>query len=143
MIAPFLVLLGKECPSTLTRGLVLASVSLFVISSGCARTGNQETAYFTQQGSRYSVELKGTRRLAAHDPVSAVRGDTYEESLTLDLPRIDGDIEGWEIPVPKGKLSYSGRITIKGDKMNVDLYYNDSDVHRLSWNGDYKLIRRS
>jgi hypothetical protein len=30
----------------------------------------------------------------AHDPISALAGRTYEERLTIELPRIEGVIEG-------------------------------------------------
>ena len=62
----------------------VSHVSLVVVCfatpvSACSGTGNDEYAYFARHGQSYLVELKGRRRLMAHDPVSAVRGRTYEE----------------------------------------------------------------
>jgi len=57
----------------------------------------------------------------AHDPVSAIRGRTYEETLTIELPRIEGVIDGAEIPVRSGYLPYAGRIVITARKMKVEL----------------------
>ena len=81
----------------------------------------------------------------AHDPVSAVRGRTYEETLTIELPKIEGVIEGAEIPVRPGSLRYAGRVVITGGKMTVDLYYDNRDDKTkvpLRWNGEYTLVQR-
>ncbi|HEY8223776.1 MAG TPA: hypothetical protein VIG25_00780 [Pyrinomonadaceae bacterium] len=118
----------------------LLTVSLIVLLAGCARTGNHERAYFTKAGSKYLIEMKADRRTLAHDPFSAIRGRTYEESLTIEVPRIEGVIQGSEIPVPAGKLRYTGTIAITRDKMKVDLYYDDSERHSLPWNGQYTLV---
>jgi hypothetical protein len=106
--------------------------------------GNNERAYVDRHGSSYLVEMKGTRRLLAHDPFSAIRGRTYEETLTLQLPRIEGVIEGSEIPVPPDKLRYAGRIVITKGKMKVDLYYDDGGNSKVAtpWNGQYTLVER-
>jgi hypothetical protein len=77
----------------------------------------------------------------AHDPFSAIRGRTYEETLTIQVPRIEGVIEGSEIPVPPGKLRYAGRIEIKNSKMRVDLQYDRTKVP-LPWNGEYTLVEK-
>jgi len=82
----------------------------------------------------------------AHDPVSAVRGRTYEETLTIELPRIEGVTEGAEIPVRPGYLRYTGRVVITKDKMTVDLYYDNRDDNTkvpLTWNGEYTLVKRN
>ena len=115
---------------------------LAVLLAGCARTGNHERAYFTKVGSKYLIEMKADRRLLAHDPFSAVRGRTYEETLTLEVPRIEGVIQGSEIPPPPEKLGYTGTVAITRNKMKVDLYYNDSERHSLPWNGEYTLVPR-
>jgi len=113
--------------------------------SACSGTGNDEHAYFAKHGPNYLVELKGRRRLMAHDPVSAVRGRTYEETLTIELPRIEGVIEGAEIPVRPGSLPYAGRVVITRGRMKVDLYYDNRDETPkvpLLWNGEYTLLRK-
>jgi hypothetical protein len=113
---------------------------LAALLTACSRTRNYEHAYFSRQGSSYLVELKGTRRLMAHDPISALLGRTYEETLTMKLPRIEGEIDGTEIPVPPDKLSYTGRVVITSGKMKVDLRYDGSDRAALLWNGNYTLV---
>ncbi len=120
-------------------------ICLVVLMSACSGTGNDEHAYFTKHGPSYLVELKGRRRLMAHDPVSAVRGRTYEETLTLELPRIEGVIEGAEIPVRPGALRYVGRVVITRGRLEVDLYYDDRDENTkvpLQWNGEYALMQK-
>jgi hypothetical protein len=117
-----------------------------ILASACSGTGNDERAYFAKHGSSYLVELKGQRRLMAHDPVSALRGRTYEETLTFELPRIEGVIEGAEIPVRPGFLRYTGRVVITRGKMKVDLYHDDRDRNRkvpLLWNDEYTLVQKN
>ena len=117
-------------------------VCFATLVSACG-TSNDEHAYFSKHGASYLVELKGRRRLMAHDPVSAIRGRTYEETLTIELPRIEGVIEGADIPVKPGFLRYTGRIVITGHKMKVDLYYDNRDENTkvgLLWNGEYTLV---
>jgi hypothetical protein len=128
-----------------TKRIFLIAALLVPLLSGCSRVGNYERAYFDKHGARYLVEMKGTRRLMAHDPFSAIRGRTYEETLTIDLPRIEGVIEGSEIPVMPGKLRYAGRVVITKGEMEVDLYYDDREDNTkvpLLWNGEYTLVQR-
>ena len=123
----------------------VAAICLTTLVSACTGAGNDEHAYFTARGSTYMVELKARRRLMAHDPVSAIRGRTYEETLTLELPRIEGVVEGPDIPVRPGSLRYAGRIVIAGRKMNVELYYDNRDEGSkvpLPWNGEYTLMQK-
>jgi hypothetical protein len=124
-----------------SKRVFLAAACLITVLA-CSRPGNYERAYFTKSGRSYLVELKGTRRLMAHDPISGIRGKTYEETLTLQLPRIEGEIEGSEIEVAPGKLSYHGNVVITKDKMTVNLYYNDDEKRPLDWNGHYTLVSR-
>ncbi len=119
-------------------GLIIA----LSLTLACSSTGNYERAYFEKHGARYVVEMKGRRRLLAHDPFSAIRGGTYEDTLTLDIPRIEGVIEGSEIPVMPGKLRYAGRVEITRGKMRVELYYDDGNKVPLLWNGKYTLFEK-
>lgn len=128
----------------------ILNVSIAIVSCGalaaCDRTGNDEHAYVARHGSGYVVEMKARRRLMAHDPVSAVRGGTYEETLRLELPRIEGIVEAREIPVRPGSVPYAGRVVITRGRMSVDLYYDDGTANRkvpLPWNGEYTLIEKS
>ena len=127
------------------RRRVIALGCFLVLVSACSRVGNYEHAYFVKQGAGCFVELKGTRRLMAHDPISGILGRTYEETLTLQLPRIEGVIKGSEIPVTPGTLRYKGQLLIAKDKMKLNLYYDDpgDTVPRpLPWNGEYTLVQR-
>jgi hypothetical protein len=129
----------------MTRGFLIV-LCFVTLAFACSATGNDEQAFFSKQGQRYLVEMKGRRRLMAHDPVSALRGHTYEETLTIELPRIHGVVDGSEIPVKPGHLGYAGRVVITGQKMNVDLYYDDrADKIKvpLPWNGDYTLDQKA
>lgn len=119
---------------------ILTTACFLTLLVACAWTGNYERAYFTKSGQVYLVEMKGRRRLLAHDPISA--GRTYEETLTLELPRIEGVIGGVEIPSQTGHLGYEGKIEIAKGRMKVDLYYNGPDKHPTPWNGKYTLVRK-
>ena len=121
-------------------------ICLTTLLAACSATGNDERAHFVKQGPNYVVEMKGRRRLMAHDPISAIRGRTYEETLTITLPRIDGVIDGTEITPKPGYLPYVGRVVIAAGKMTVDLYYDDRDARTrvaLLWNGEYILVQRA
>ena len=111
--------------------------------SACSRARNYPEAYFAKKDDGYLVQMRGKRRLMAHDPVSAIKGGTYEDSLILNVPRIEGIIEGAEIPVKPGYLGYGGRVVISQGKMKVDLYYAEDGPKRpLSWNGEYTLTQK-
>lgn len=132
---------GSAHVATRMRLALITIASLLTLASACAWTGNYDRAYFTKQGASYLVEMKGRRRLMAHDPFSAIRGRTYEDTLTIIVPRIEGVIEGSEIPVAPGKLRYVGRIEIRNSKMRVDLQYDRTKVP-LPWNGEYTLVEK-
>ena len=103
---------------------------------------NDDRAYFARDGHIYRVEMKGWRFPLVHDPLSLLLERTYEDTLTLELPRLEGVIEGREIRVSPDKLRYVGRILITDGKMKVDLYYDDDERPRrpLSWNDEYTLV---
>jgi hypothetical protein len=104
---------------------------------------NDERAYFARDGHIYRVEMKGQRFPLVHDPVSLLLGRTYEETFTMELPRIEGDIEGTEIGPSRGSRPYAGRVVITKSKMKVDLYYIDGGTRRpLSWNDEYRLVQK-
>ena len=124
------------------RRIFLAAICFAALASACAPAGNYERAYYTKQGATYFVEMKGRRRVMAHDPFTALRGRTYEESVTLELPTIEGVIDGVDIPVEPGHLRYTGRVVITNTKMKVGLYYDDNTNHPLPWNGEYTLAQK-
>ena len=102
---------------------------------------NDDRAYFARQADGYRVEMKGRRFPLVHDPLSLLLSRTYEESWTMELPRIDGVIQGNEVQVGADKVRYAGRIVITDGKMKVDLYSGDSR-HPLSWNDEYTLVQK-
>jgi hypothetical protein len=78
-----------------------------------------------------------------HDPVSLLQGKTYIETEILRVPRIEGVVEGREIPVAPGYYKYLGQIIFSGSQMKLDLYYDNYDDKKkdpLSWNGEYNLV---
>lgn len=129
---------------TLRRSLLIV-LCLALPAAACwerhAET-NDERAYFVRDGHSYRVKMTGWRFPLVHDPISLLVERTYEETLTLELPRIEGVIEGTEIPVSPDKLRYVGRVVITERKMNVDLYYDDDERPRrpLPWNDEYTLV---
>jgi hypothetical protein len=132
--------------STTGRNLFIA-LCLAVPAAACWERhaeSNDERAYFVRDAHSYRVEMKGWRFPLVHDPISLLLERTHEETLTLELPRIDGVIEGTEIPVTTGKLRYVGRVLITERKMKVDLYYDDDERPRrpLAWNDEYTLVAR-
>jgi hypothetical protein len=103
--------------------------------------GNQRRArLFVADGHIYRVELTGWRFPLVHDPLSLLLDRTRKATLTIELPRIEGVIDGGEIPVGPDKLRYVGRVVVTNRKMQVDLYYDDR--RPLSWNDEYTLVPR-
>jgi len=126
--------------SSMRRILVIA-LFFAILAAACweryAETNN-ERAYFARDGHIYRVEMKGRRFPLVHDPLSLVLASTYEETFTIELPRIEGVIEGPEI-----HSHYLGRVVITKAKMKVDLYYQDEGARRpLSWNDEYTLAQK-
>ena len=99
---------------------------------------NDGRAYFVADGRIYRVELTGWRFPLVHDPLSLLLDRTRRATLTLELPRIEGVIDGSEIPVRADKLRFAGRVVVTNRKMQVDLYYDDR--RPLSWNDEYTLV---
>jgi hypothetical protein len=126
-----------------TSSVCIAVVALSVVSTAsCSGAKNYEQAYFSKHGSGYLVELKGKRYLLAHDPVSAILGKTSEETYEIEIPRIDGTIDGSEIRVEPGSHKFNGSILIYQNRMTVNLALPNTDAKRpdpLSWNGRYRL----
>ena len=127
------------------RKLIVATACVALAAACWERhaESNNDRAYYVQDGPVYRVEMKGWRFPLVHDPLSLLLGRTYEETLTIAVPRIDGLIEGKEIAVPPGKIGYAGRVVITNGKMKVDLYYDEAGEgprHALSWNDEYTLV---
>lgn len=121
--------------------ILLIAVSLLVLLRPKVR--NNATALIYKENASYLIVLTGTRYLMVHDPISALLGKTYNETYKITVPRINGIVAGSEIPVEKGYYHYQGQIEFRGNKMIVNLYYDNYDDNRkdaLSWNGVYSII---
>ena len=129
------------------KRILVIAICLAVLALACreryAQT-NDDRAYFVRDGDAYRVVMRGRRLPLVHDPVSLLLIRTYDETFTMQLPRIDGLIQASEIPVP-GEVRYVGRVVIDRGTMTVDLYYDDVDEgtrRPLRWNDEYTLVER-
>jgi hypothetical protein len=125
------------------RRTLIAIICLATLAAACWERHaerNDGRAYFVADGHIYRVELTGWRFPLVHDPLSLLLERTRRATLTLELPRVEGLIDGREIPVSPDKLRYVGRVVVTNRKMQVDLYYEDR--RPLSWNDEYTLVPR-
>ena len=125
---------------TIIASTLVISISLLLLLRPKAR--NDETALIYKMDSSYLIVLTGTRYLMVHDPISALLSKTYNETYKMIVPRIDGVVKGPEISVEKGYYRYEGQIEFKGNKMSINLYYDNMTKRKdaLTWNGEYSLI---
>jgi hypothetical protein len=111
--------------------------------SSCKNSKNYKDAYIIKQQDQLFIKLIGERRLNAHNPEDLIANKTYVDTLLIPITTTkDGEIRGEDIPVKKGYYNYKGKIAIKGDQLNIALFYDNDDDKTLdpvSWNGDYKL----
>jgi len=116
-----------------------------LILCSCSGGENYEKAYGFEKDGKSFIKLKGKRQLAAHDPVSVVSNETYEDSLVIQVPSLqNGIISGKEIPPKTGHYKYLGNVTIQEDRVEVNLSYDNTDdktIDPVSWNGKYTLVR--
>lgn len=121
---------------------IIIGLCLMAFLSSCSsKAENFKDASVAKVGNQYAVTLKGTRVLMAHDPVSMLIGGTYIDTETFQVPRIEGVVEGKEIPVEAGHVNYIGRIEFSGTRMKVELYYDyDKNIEPVFWNGEYNLV---
>jgi hypothetical protein len=118
-------------------------IGLFItIYFSISPTGNNKTATIQKVGDQYLVTVTGKRLLMVHDPISLLKRETYLDTFKVTVPRIEGVIDGQEIPTEKGYYKMLGTIVIDGEQMKIDLYYDnfgDKVKDPLSWNGEYKV----
>jgi hypothetical protein len=132
-------------PSFEMKNIIIRPFFLFVLIFlfSCSNAQNDRDAFVIKKDGHTYIMLSGKRKLMAHDPISALKGATYKDSILIEVPAVkDGIIEGKDIPVKKGYYHYLGSLTIKGTQLNVNLLIDDTDdkKHRpLSWNGEYNL----
>ena len=109
---------------------------------------NSKYAYYTFKNNVYSIELSGQRTYMAHDPISAIKGDTYPVQMIFIVPKIKGIIKGKDIISPKedNVFEYLGEIKIHNGKMSINLEYkyfdNETPNSPVSWNGKYTLMEK-
>lgn len=92
--------------------------------------------------SNYVLKVNGRRKLMSHDLLSLFKDNTYIESEKFYLPRSTGIIKGQELLIEKGNYKLCGEINIQNKKVNINLYYLNTDDHiksKVSWNGVYIL----
>jgi hypothetical protein len=119
--------------------------TLKTLHFSCSNAQNDKDAYIVEQDGRTYIKLSGKRKLMAHDPISVAKGETYKDSILIEVPALmDGAIEGKDIPVSKGNYRYLGNMTIEGNRLKVNLLIDDTDDKKqrpLTWNGEYNLIK--
>ena len=129
------------------KNLFIRLFFLFIstLHFSCSNAQNDKDAYVIERDGHTYIKLSGKRKLMAHDPISALKGETYRDSILIEVPSVkDGTIEGKVIPVEEGHYHYLGNLTIKGNQLKVNLLIDDTDDKKrrpLSWNGEYNLIK--
>jgi hypothetical protein len=119
---------------------LITSIVLLSLSA-CGSSYNYKEAHYTKTQNSYLIEVKGKRRLMAHDPISLLMGKTYEAKQVFEVPRIEGIVKGSEIPRLPGYYKYVGTIKFENQSMVIDLYADNYDEKKknVSWNGVYVL----
>lgn len=77
----------------------------------------------------------------SHDPIAALRRETYTDTVILMIPRKTGTIRGEEIINPEG-YPMTGKLKISAGNVEVKLFYKNYDGHSIdpfSYNDSYKL----
>lgn len=123
---------------------IFAALIMPLLIIGCSTVYNYENARVYSRNSFYVLELKGKRRLMAHDLISAIKAETYEATLEIMLPRNSGRINGSDIVVKRGHYKYSGYVDIQAKTIVVDLKYINTDKNELQesgWSGSYKFTK--
>jgi hypothetical protein len=107
---------------------------------------NYKQAFINKSsGSYFIITLFGQRLLMAHDLPSLVKNSSFKDSVRLLIPRSIGVLNYSEVLSAKDSFAvYSkGKIIIKNDSMNIELFYKYSDSEKdesSSWNGNYILL---
>jgi hypothetical protein len=124
--------------------IILSLIIILIVAWNIYQSPRNDEISYVVKGTPFSeVELTGTRRLMVHDPISGLFPSTSEVTYTIRVPRILGKVNGSEISVEEGYYKYIGNIIFKDGKMNVDLYYDNTDdgiKTPLSWNDEYTLV---
>jgi len=125
----------------IATSVVIALLPLFYLlfSTGAK---NYTTAYIQPQGAGFKITVKGKRMYMVHDPVSAFLNHTYEDSASFIIPRQQKIIPGNEIQVLNDSYKFTGTISIDGQKMKIQLFYDNLHQDPYSWNGRYRLRMR-
>jgi hypothetical protein len=123
----------------------LTVILVLVIYFNTHGPSNDDTATIEDVGDGYQITLTGQRLYMVHDPISFLMSETYPDSVTIHVPRANGLINGQELQQAQGHETL-GTLKIDNEKINVDLYYENSDdktKEPFSWNGDYRLKWKS
>jgi hypothetical protein len=117
--------------------LLLITFQFSCLSKNKSEAENYRDAYLVTINDTFYLKLKG-KRVPLHN------SGTYEDSELIPIPKLSGRIEGKGISVKKGYYDYQGYILIDSSVLKINLLVNDTDdkkLRRLSWNGDYRLIK--
>jgi len=117
-------------------------LSLVLVFAACALPGNNQVATYRKVGDHYSIEVYGTRAAWSHDLTGI---QSYGDGWAFDVPRIDGTIDGKEIPRPPKTYPLVGTVTIQGSQMVISLSLDKYDLNRqdpIDWNGRYTLVEK-
>lgn len=124
---------------------ILFCFVLLITLLACSRAYNYKDAEGITVSGQHFIKLKGKRKLMAHD-ISAFFNKTYEDSILISVPSLkDGIVKAEEIPAKEGYYKYLGELSIKGNILEVNLSYDNTDDKKIelsAWNGQYKLTRK-
>jgi len=109
-------------------------------------TNNFKIAYVDKADDSLVITVLGRRRLMVHDPISALKNETYVDSAKFMIPTKRSFAGKNEVrAVGAGYPIVSGGIWLNNDSVRVDLQFNDYDHHKIystGWNGTYLISRR-
>ena len=129
------------------KSFIIIGVAGMLLGGWYVLSGNKakeyKIAFATKVGDTYQLKFTGREYPMAHDPVAMLLREPHEVTYVLNVPRITGVVDGSEISVKKGSYQHMGSISFSGNKMRVDLYFDNFDDNRKdpsALNGEYTLI---
>ena len=104
---------------------------------------NHKQAHISKEEDRVIVTVFATREITAHDPFSLLFRKINKDSLSIIIPRSQGEITAPEVVNTQANFKYiKGNILINENQIIMDLYYVDAyykTIVATSWNGNYEL----
>jgi len=130
------------------KKILLITITLLLVGCSLFRGAkNNKYAYYSFDGSTYTIELSGERVYMAHEIISALKSETYPVHATFIVPKIKGVVKGRDIINSKSNFSrYVGTIKFNGNKMLINLenkyFDNETPNSSVAWNGEYILVKK-